>query len=77
MEKFIDCYGEKFKIKYYLDPDVKELTVNPKTGEIYKKRFGDIEGISIYSSDGKLLGCFDHVEFDNDEVIKEIIEQIY
>ncbi len=77
MEKFIECQGERFKVTHYFDPDVKELKVNPETGEVYKRRLGDIEGVLIYSSDEKLLGSFDYVEFDNDETIRGIIEQVY
>lgn len=77
MEKFIEYSGEKFKVKYYFDPDVKETVTDSKTGEIYKNRLGNIEGILIYSSDGELLGSFDHIDFDDNKIIKKIIQQIY
>lgn len=77
MEKFIECNGEKFKVKYYFDPDVKELVTDSETGEVYKNRLGNIEGISIYSSDGELLGSFDHIDYDDNKIIKKIIQQIY
>ena len=77
MEKFIECSGEKFKVKYCFDPDVKELVTDSKTGEIYKNRLGNIEGILIYSSDGELLGSFDHIDFNDNKTIKKIIQQIY
>ncbi|OYD16910.1 hypothetical protein CH333_02370 [candidate division WOR-3 bacterium JGI_Cruoil_03_44_89] len=77
MEKFIECFGEKFKVRHYFDPDVRESTADPKTGIVYERQLGDIEGVSIYSSDGELLGSFEHIDFDNDEIISKIIEQVY
>lgn len=77
MEKFIKHLDEEFKIRHYFDPDVKELAVDPNTGEIYEKRLGNVEGVEIYSPTGKLLGCFDYVDFNNDKVIKKVIGQIY
>lgn len=77
MEKFIEYSGEKFKVKYYFDPDVKEIVTDSETGKSYKSRLGNIEGILIYSSDGKLLGSFDDIDFDDNKIIKEIIQQIY
>lgn len=77
MEKVLKYSGEKFRIRHYFDPDVKELAVDPNTGEVYKKQLGDTEGIEIYSPADELLGCFDYVDFENDKVIKKVIEQIY
>ena len=77
MEKIIKHSGEKFKIRHYFDADVKKSIVEPDTGEIYERRLGDIEGIEIYSSDGKSLGSFDYVDFNNNKVIKKIIEEIH
>jgi len=77
MEKIIKHLGEKFRIRHYFDADVKKLKVDPNTGEIYKRHLGNIEGIEIYSSDGKSLGSFDYVDFNNNKVIKKIIEEIH
>jgi len=77
MEKIIKHSGEKFKIRHYFDTDVKKSIVDPDTGEIYERRLGDIEGIEIYSPDGKSLGSFDYVDFNNNKVIKKIIEEIH
>jgi len=77
MEKIIDYLGEKFKVRYFFDPDVRKEKVDSKTGESFEMMFGNIEGIEIYSPEGNLLGNFDYVDFDNDEAIKRIIENYY
>jgi len=77
MEKTIDYSGEKFKVRYFFDPDVRKGKVDPKTGESFEMMLGNIEGIEIYSPEGNLLGNFDYVDFNNDEAIKRIIKEYY
>jgi len=77
MEKIIEHSEEKFKVEYFLDPDVRKEVTNPETGESYEMMLGDIEGITVYSPDGNLLGSFDYIDFDNDKAIRKIIEEHY
>lgn len=77
MERFIEHSGEKFKVRYYFDTNVKERVLDPQTGKSFEIMKGDISGIEIYSPSDGLIGCFDYINFDNDNVIRKIIEENY
>lgn len=77
MEKTIDHSGEKFRIRYFFDSDVRKEIVDSKTGEKLEIILGDIEGVEIYFPEGDLLGSFDYFDFDNNEAIERIIEEHY
>ncbi len=75
MEKFVWFEEQKFRIREYLDVDVKDFLTNPETGQSFKLSRGDICGVEIYSPNDELIGCFDYVDFRNEEAIKRIIEE--
>ncbi len=77
MEKFILYEGEKFRVRNYLDIDTRELSIDLETGQSFEVIRGDIPGIEIYSSSSKLIGCFDYVDFYNDNAVRKIIEENY
>ncbi len=77
MEKIIKYLGEKFRVRYFFDPDVRKEKVDAKTGESFEVMLGNIEGVDIFTSDGDLLGSFDYINFNDDEVIKRIISDCY
>lgn len=76
MEKQICCLGEEFKVRYYFDADVRETRIDPNTGESFEIMKGNIEGIEICDSKGNLIGSFDYVDFNNDNAIRNLIENI-
>jgi hypothetical protein len=77
MQKEIIYAGRKFKVRHFLDADVREIRIDPITGEEYSITLGDIEGVEIYDIQGNLIGSFDYMDFNNNEIIRKIIEQIY
>lgn len=77
MERTIDYLGEKFRVRYFLDPDARKEEIDSKTGEKCELMLGDIKGVMVYSPEGNLLGSFDHIDLNNDEAIKKIIEEHY
>lgn len=76
MEKWISYLGEKFRVRYFFDADVRKNRINPNTGEEYTITLGDVEGIEIYDLYDNLIGSFDYVNFDNDSAIRTLISII-
>jgi len=76
MEKWISYLGEKFRVRYFFDADVRKNRINPDTGKEYSVILGDIEGIEIYDLCDNLIGRFDYIDFNNDGAIKNLISII-
>ncbi|MGA2916215.1 MAG: hypothetical protein ABSE89_09350 [Sedimentisphaerales bacterium] len=77
MERSIDYLEQKFRVRYFLDIDVRKEEVDLRTGEGHEIMSGDIKGVMIFSPEEDLLGSFDFIDIDNDEAIKKIIEEHY
>ena len=76
MEREISYLGEKFRVRYFFDADVRENRLNPDTGEGYTIMLGDVEGVEIYDAQSNLIGSFDYVDFNNDSALRNIISLI-
>ncbi len=76
MEREISYLGEKFRVRYFFDADVRENHINPDTGEGYSITLGDVEGVEIYDAQSNLIHSFDYVDFNNDSAIRNIISLI-